>query len=96
MTAGRHSVRDLRLVVIGAYVTDCIIRTPHLPAWGEEYEARSVRTSPGGKAMNQAVGLARLGAQVTAVGVVGDDGVGKDIVAALEQEGVDVGYLECP
>jgi ribokinase len=61
-----------------------------MPVWGEEYEARSVRTSPGGKALNQAVALARLGAQVTAVGAVGDDGVGRDILAALTREGVDV------
>jgi ribokinase len=85
----------LQVVVVGAYVTDCIVRTPRLPGWGEEYEARSVRTSPGGKALNQAVALARLGAQVTAVGVVGGDGVGRDILTALEQEGVDVGHIEC-
>jgi ribokinase len=94
MTAGR-SFEGLRLVVVGAYVTDCIVRTAQLPVWGEEYEARSVRTSPGGKALNQAVALARLGAQVSAVGVVGGDGVGRDILAALEQEGVDVAHIVC-
>ena len=68
---------------------------PKPPAWGEEYEARSVRTSPGGKALNQAVALTRLGTRVTAVGVVGDDSVGRDILAALEREGVDAGDIEC-
>ena len=48
----------------GAYVVDCFVRTPVLPAWDAEYEVRSVRTSPGGKALNQAVALARLGVQV--------------------------------
>jgi ribokinase len=89
-----RSAEDLRLVVIGAYVTDCIVRTSQLPTWGEEYEARSVRTSPGGKALNQAVALARLGAWVTPVGVVGDDGVGRDILAALEREGMEVSHIE--
>src|SRR5690242_9511288 len=67
---------------------------PRLPVWGEEYEARSIHSSPGGKALNQAVALARLGAQVTAVGVMGDDGFGRDALAALAREGIDVGCVE--
>lgn len=89
-----RSVGELRFVVVGAYVVDCFVRTPRLPDWGVEYEVRSVRTSPGGKALNQAVALARLGAQVAAVGVVGDDGVGRDVVAALGREGIDTGGIE--
>lgn len=80
--------------MVGAYVADCFVRTPRLPAWGVEYEAQSVRTSPGGKALNQAIALARLGAQVTAVGVVGDDGLGRDILAALAREGIDVSGMQ--
>ena len=79
---------------MGAYVVDCFVNTPRLPAWGQEYEARSIRTSPGGKALNQAVALARLGAQVTAVGVVGEDGLGRDVIAALGRERVDVQWVE--
>lgn len=84
----------MRFVVVGSYVTDCFVRTPRLPAWGSEYEVRSVRTSPGGKALNQAVALARLGADVTAVGVVGDDGCGDEILAVLRRERIDIGGLE--
>jgi ribokinase len=92
--SSRRPIEDLRFVVVGAYVADCFVRTPRLPAWGDEYEAQSVRTSPGGKALNQAIALARLGAQVTAVGVVGDDGLGRDILAALAREGIDVGGVQ--
>jgi ribokinase len=87
-------VRDLRFVVVGAYVVDCFVRAPRLPAWGEEYEVDSVRTSPGGKALNQAVALARLGVQVSAVGVVGGDGVGRDVVDALTREGIDASGIQ--
>jgi ribokinase len=90
----RRPIEDLRFVVVGAYVMDCFITTPHLPEWGHTYEARSIRTSPGGKALNQAVALARLGAQVTAVGVVGDDAVGRDILATLQRERVDINWME--
>jgi ribokinase len=90
----RHPIEELRFVVVGAYVADCFVNTPHLPAWGHEYEARSIRTTPGGKALNQAVALARLGAQVTAVGAVGDDGLGREVVSALAREQVDVSWVE--
>jgi ribokinase len=84
----------MRFVVAGAYVADCFVNTGRLPAWGQEYEARSIRTTPGGKALNQAVALSRLGAQVAAVGVVGDDGVGGDVLAALARERVDISWVE--
>lgn len=92
--SARRSVGELRFVVAGAYVADCFIDAERLPVWGEEYEARSIRTTPGGKALNQAVALARIGAHVTAVGVVGDDGLGRDIVGALARERVDVSWME--
>ncbi len=80
-------------MVVGGYVADCFVVTPRLPAWGDNYQARSVRTSPGGKALNQAVALARLGAQVTAIGGVGEDPLGQDILAALTREGIDVSFV---
>ena len=89
-----RSLRDLRFVVVGAYVMDCFVNTPQLPVWGHDREARSIRTSPGGKALNQAVALARLGAQVTAIGAVGDDGIGRDVLAALSRERVDVRWVD--
>jgi len=92
--AVRRPIEELRFVVVGAYVADCFVNTPHLPEWGHEYEARSIRTSPGGKALNQAVALARLGAQVTAVGAVGDDGLGRDVLAALTRDRIDVSWVE--
>lgn len=91
--AGRP-IEELRFVVVGTYVADCLVRTGRLPAWGHEYEARSVRLLPGGKALNQAIALSRLGAQVTAVGVVGADGVGQDVLGALERERVDISWME--
>jgi ribokinase len=93
-SAPRRPIEDLRFVVVGAYVMDCFITTSHLPEWGRTHEARSIRTSPGGKALNQAVALARIGAQVTAVGVVGDDAVGRDVLATLEREQVDINWME--
>lgn len=44
----------------------------------------------GGAEANVAVGLARLGASVTWIGRVGDDGLGRRIVRELRAEGVEV------
>jgi ribokinase len=93
-TPAPRSFTELRFVVVGTYVADCLVRTARLPAWGREYEARSIRTQPGGKALNQAVALARLGAQVAAVGVVGTDGVGREVLATLARERVDISWME--
>ncbi len=54
-----------------------------------------MRTSPGGKALNQAVALARLGALVDALGVVGGDAVGRDLMAMLSRERVGSSGVEC-
>lgn len=85
---------SLRFVVVGAFVADCIVNTARLPSWGDDLEARAIRISPGGKAFNQAVALARLGAHVTAVGVIGGDALGRDVLATLSQEGVDASELQ--
>ena len=94
LAATRRPIGELRFVVVGAHVADCFVNTAHLPVWGAARQARSIRISPGGKALNQAVALARLGAQVTAVGVVGDDGFGRDVLAALTREGVDASGVQ--
>lgn len=88
-----RDLNDLHFVVIGAYVADCFVAVPRLPEWGEDYEARSIRTSPGGKALNQAVALARLGVHVSAIGAVGDDGLGRDVMSAQTREGIETKYF---
>ena len=85
-----HRIEGLRFAVVGAYVADCFVSVSRLPIWDEEYEAHGIRTSPGGKALNQAVALARLGAQVAAIGAVGNDGLGRDVLATLTNVGIDL------
>src|SRR6516162_2203791 len=77
------------VVVVGAYLLDCLVGTPRLPEWGDDLRATSLRTAPGGKALNMAVTLARAGVRVTALGAVGADPVGAALLATLTGEGVD-------
>lgn len=85
---------DLHMAVVGAFAADCVINMPVLPGWGEDHEARSMYTTPGGKALNQAVALARLGAQVSAIGAVGDDALGQETRSLLAEEGVNTNGIE--
>jgi len=54
----------MKAVVIGSMNMDFTMDVDHLPSKGETVPAVRLRTSPGGKGLNQAVALARLGAEV--------------------------------
>jgi len=53
----------MKAVVIGSMNMDFTMDVDHLPSKGETVPAVRLRTSPGGKGLNQAVALARLGAE---------------------------------
>jgi ribokinase len=75
-----------RLIVLGSVNMDLIAAVPHLPAPGETVLGSSLVQLPGGKGANQAVAAARLGAQVTLVGRVGNDPYGFALMEHLARE----------
>lgn len=54
---------------------------------------RTFSMLPGGKGANQAVQAARLGAEVTMFGKVGDDDFGKRLIASVEKSGVNTDHI---
>jgi len=78
-----------RITVIGSLNMDLVVRTPRMPAPGETVIGSDFRTIPGGKGANQAVAAARLGAQVSMVGRVGDDDFGHAQIRNLSSLGID-------
>ena len=82
--------RKPRILVVGIFVMDLIASTKQAPNRGETVIGLNFRTAPGGKGANQAVQCARLGAEVTMAGRVGDDAYGRETVAAAAAAGVDV------
>jgi ribokinase len=80
----------MTVVSVGAYLTDEYLEVDRLPTRGESIEARTAATAPGGKAANQAVAAARLGAPTAFVGAVGADAQGHDGIETLRSYGVDV------
>jgi ribokinase len=80
-----------RFCVVGNLCIDLVIRgVAALPAWGQEVAGRGQAIVPAGQAANLARGLARLGAPVSVVGAVGDDGFGQLIRDDLAAHGVDI------
>ena len=62
-----------KILVIGSINMDMVARIDHIPLQGESVIGEGYSFNPGGKGANQAVQAARLGADVTMVGKVGDD-----------------------
>jgi ribokinase len=79
-----------RICVVGSINADLVVRCARLPRPGETISAHDVREVPGGKGANQAVAAARLGAEVSMIGRVGDDAFGQRLRSGLAQDGVDV------
>jgi ribokinase len=76
-----------RLLVIGDIAWDVLLRPAGDLVWGADVYGH-VDLFPGGSAANVAVWARRLGAEVSLVGQVGDDRLGRLMRAHLEAEGV--------
>ncbi|MEB2287540.1 MAG: ribokinase [Anaerolineae bacterium] len=82
-----------RVVVVGSANVDFVVQTPHIPRPGETVLGQRFVMAMGGKGANQAVGAARLGADVVFVARVGRDIFGDQCVEAYHGEGINTGYI---
>jgi len=82
-----------RVVVVGSYNRDMVLRTRRIPRPGETVIGGSFSSGHGGKGANQAVAAARAGATVAFIGQVGDDAFGEDASLALTAERIDTRHL---
>lgn len=78
------------ILVIGSSNTDMVVQVPHLPGAGETILGGVFKQVSGGKGANQAVAAQRLGGQVTFLACVGDDDLGKTVLSAYKQDGINV------
>ncbi len=82
-----------KILVVGSFVMDLIVSTPRFPDKGETVLGLSYQTAPGGKGANQAVQAARLGANVTMVGKVGNDPFGDALLESARAASVDISHV---
>jgi ribokinase len=77
------------ITVVGGYGIGMTVRTQRVPERGETIGDALFSAGPGGKASNQAVGVARLGVRAALVSAVGDDALGEGSRAFWDREQVD-------
>jgi ribokinase len=79
--------------VVGSINQDFVLGVERRPAPGETVTDARLATHNGGKGANQAAAAALLGASVTFLGRVGDDGFGGPLVSSLADKGVDTSLV---
>ncbi|RJE86087.1 ribokinase [Paenibacillus sp. 1011MAR3C5] len=87
-------MKQPNIVVVGSMNMDIVVKTNRFPEGGETILGDEIHFIPGGKGANQAVALARLGAQVTMVGAVGLDSFGRTLMTAMADNGVNCDYIK--
>lgn len=85
--------RKPRILVVGSFVMDVIATTECVPPSGQTVYGREFHMAPGGKGANQALQCARLGADVTMMGCVGDDLFGEKLLEIPRAAGVDLSHV---
>lgn len=81
------------ILVLGMAVADFVFSVETFPTEAKKYRAHGATVVGGGIAANAAVAIARLGGTPHFVGRLGDDPLAGMILAELEAEGVDTGFV---
>ncbi|GAB4438239.1 MAG: ribokinase [Anaerolineae bacterium] len=81
------------ITVVGSFLVGMTLRTSHMPVFGETLIGSDFDMGPGGKGSNQAVGVARLGADACFAGIIGADKLGEIATDLYAAEGVNTQYL---
>lgn len=78
-----------KIIVVGSANTDLVIHTEKMPKLGETLVGNNFQTNAGGKGLNQAVAIAKLGGNASFLGAVGCDGNGEFLIGTLTEFGVN-------
>lgn len=83
----------MKISVIGSINMDMNILAERIPLKGETVFGKDINYKPGGKGANQAVAMAKLGADVKFFGCIGNDENGKKTVENLKNQGIDTSNI---
>ncbi len=78
-----------KILVVGSINMDLVVHGVRMPDPGQTVLGDRFATTPGGKGANQAVAAARLGADCSLIGRVGDDSFGPVLLETLQSAGVN-------
>ena len=77
-----------KIIVIGSMNADLVIHSPQMPNLGETLTGSNFQINAGGKGLNQAVAIAKLGGDVSFLGAVGNDSNGELLLDTLKQNNI--------
>ncbi|SFR87824.1 ribokinase [[Clostridium] aminophilum] len=83
----------MKIAVVGSINVDMTVTAERIPKKGETLRGDSLHYIPGGKGANQAVAMAKLGADVEMFGLVGDDAMGVKMIDNLKAQGVRCDHI---
>lgn len=83
----------MRVFVVASFVEALCWFVPRLPMAGESLAASRLEVGPGGKGLNVAVGLHRLGVEVDALIGCGQDEAGERLLRVLGAEGLHTRHV---
>ncbi len=78
-----------KIIVIGSMNADLVIHSPKMPDLGETLTGSNFQVNAGGKGLNQAVAIAKLGGDVSFLGAVGEDSNGELLLDTLKNNNVN-------
>ncbi|MDR1580555.1 MAG: PfkB family carbohydrate kinase [Synergistaceae bacterium] len=84
-----YDSRRKNILVIGSINIDVLINVEDLPQVGKTMNINAISTIPGGKGLNQAVGAAKLGANVSLIAKIGRDAEGASISSLIVENKID-------
>lgn len=82
------SLRPRRFVVVGAINLDVTFHVEQLPQYGNTSIIRDLTSAVGGKGVNEAIGVSRLGHEAALIGKIGIDTDAEFIYDLLERENI--------
>ncbi|HIY19106.1 MAG TPA: ribokinase [Candidatus Blautia avistercoris] len=84
----------MKISVVGSINMDMTVTAERIPLKGETLKGENLRYIPGGKGANQAVAMARLGADVEMFGCVGNDSAGKALIQNMKEAGIETSHIK--
>lgn len=83
-----------KITVLGSINMDIVLKVNNMVQVGETIISNSFNKIPGGKGANQAVALARLGAEVYMIGKTGKDDNGQTLINSLKNDNINIKYID--
>ena len=90
----KKNVERPKILVVGSMNMDLFVECANtIPKFGESIRCSNYGYATGGKGSNQAFAAAKQGADVVAVGRLGNDENGRQLIASLKQADVNTDYV---